>query len=106
MTETSALLSLFFSAFLAAHFVTGTQSELGLGYLILHTDYSMVLLIVVASLGNTTGAIVNWFIGQGISNSIMRLEEFQASAHYWTIINWYEKYGQWTLFVQLGTIDW
>ena len=59
----------------------------------------MVSLIVVAGLGNTTGAIVNWFIGLGINKSIMRFEKFPASSQYWTIIGWYKKYGQWTLLL-------
>ena len=98
MTETSALLGLFLSAFLAATLIPA-QSELGLGYLVINTDYSMVLLVTVASIGNTTGAIINWFIGRGIARSVERLEKIEASTRYWTVINWYEKYGTWTLLL-------
>jgi membrane protein YqaA with SNARE-associated domain len=62
MTEASAFIALFLSAFLAATLVPA-QSEIGLGYLVIITDYSMVLLITVASLGNTAGAKINWSIG-------------------------------------------
>ena len=68
MTEFSAFLALFLSAFLAATLVQA-KSELGLGYRVINTDYSMVLLVIVASLGNTIGAIINWPIEQGIANS-------------------------------------
>ena len=98
MNETNSFLGLFLSALLAATLVPA-QSELGLGYLVINTDYSMALLVMVASLGNTTGAVINWFIGQGIAESVMRLEKVQASLCYWTIISWYKKYGQWTLLL-------
>ena len=96
MTEFNVFIGLFLSAFLAATLIPA-QSELGLGYLVIHTDYSMVLLIIVASLGNTTGAIINWFIGQGISKSLIRIEKVKASPRYRIITGWYERYGQWTL---------
>ena len=98
MTEASALLVLFLSAFLAATLIPA-QSELGLGYLVINTDYSMVLLVTVASLGNTTGATINWFIGQGVARSIVRSEKIKASTHYGPVINWYKKYGKWTLLL-------
>lgn len=98
MTGTNAFIGLFLSAFLAATLVPA-QSELSLGHLILNTDYSTTLLILVASLGNTAGAIINWMIGRGIANSVMRLEKIQASPRYWIIMCWYRKHGQWTLLL-------
>ena len=96
MNETSAFLGLFLSAFLAATLLPA-QSEFGLGYLVINTDYSMALLVIIASLGNTTGAIINWFIGIGISRSVMRLKKIQTSPRYRTITGWYVRYGKWTL---------
>ena len=96
MTEVSAFLGLFLSAFLATTLIPA-QSELSLNHLAINTDYSMVLLVTVASLGNTTGAIINWFIGQGISNSLIQNEKVRASTRYRIITGWYERYGQWTL---------
>ena len=98
MSEASALIGLFLSAFLAATLIPA-QSELGLGYLVINTDYSIVLLVTVASLGNTTGATINWAIGRGITRSVVRLEKIGTSTCYWTIINWYKKYGHWTLML-------
>ena len=98
MTEASALLVLFLSAFLAATLIPA-QSELGLGYLVINTDYSMVVLVTVASIGNTTGATINWFIGRGVAKSVVRSEKMKESKRYWTVINWYKKYGQWTLLL-------
>ena len=98
MTEVSAFIGLFLSAFLAATLIPA-QSELGLGYLVINTDYSMVLLVTVASLGNTAGATINWFIGQGIARSVVSSKKMRPSTRYSTIINWYKKYGIWTLLL-------
>tara|TARA_B100000575_G_C22753874_1_gene449458 strand:- start:106 stop:435 length:330 start_codon:yes stop_codon:yes gene_type:complete len=57
----------------------------------------MVLLVTVASLGNTIGAIINWFLGRGVARSVVRLEKIHASTPYSTVIKYYKKYGQWTL---------
>ena len=103
MTEASALLGLFLSAFLAATLIPA-QSELSLGYLVINTDYSMVLLVAVASLGNTTGATINWFIGRGVARSVVRSEKIKTSMHYWPIVNRYKKYGQWTLLLSWAPI--
>ena len=98
MTEASAFIGLFLSAFLAATLIPA-QSEIGLGYLVINTDYSMVLLVTAASLGNTAGATINWFIGRGVARSIVNSKKMKPSTHYRTIINWYKKYGQWTLLL-------
>ena len=98
MTETSALLGLFLSAFLAATLIPA-QSELGLGYLVINTEYSMVLLVTIASLGNTSGATINWFVGRGVARSVVGLGKIKTSTSYSTVIGWYKKYGQWTLLL-------
>ena len=98
MSEVSAYIGLFLSAFLAATLIPA-QSELGLGYLVINTDYSIVLLVTVASIGNTAGATINWFIGRGVARSIVNSKKMKPSTHYRTIINWYKKYGQWTLLL-------
>ena len=89
MTEAGAFIGLFLSAFLAATLIPA-QSELGLGYLVINTDYSIVLLVTIASLGNTTGAVINWFIGRGVARSIVRSKKMRTSTRYRTIINWYK----------------
>ena len=70
MTEASAFIALFLSAFFAATLVPA-QSEIGLGYLVIITDYSMVLLVMAASFGNTTGDTIYWFIGRGVARSVV-----------------------------------
>ena len=60
-----AYAGLFGAAFVAATFLP-MQSEAILVGLILSGDYSLPVLVAVASVGNTLGAVVNWFIGRGI----------------------------------------
>jgi len=98
MNEAGAPFGLFLSAFLAAT-ILPAQSELSLGYLVMRSDYSMVVLILIASTGNTLGAVVNWAIGRGIGKSVMRLAKIQASPRYQGITRWYQKYGRWTLLL-------
>ena len=58
---------LFAVAFLAAT-ILPAQSEIGLAGLLLSGDYSVALLIAVASLGNTLGAVVNWALGRWVEH--------------------------------------
>ncbi len=67
--DLAAYVSLFLSAFLAATIIPA-QSEALLVLLITHGAYSVVALIIVASVGNILGSIVNWWLGQ-------RLESFR-----------------------------
>jgi membrane protein YqaA with SNARE-associated domain len=98
MNETGALFGLFLSAFLAAT-ILPAQSELGLGYLVITSQYSMGLLVLFASLGNTLGAIVNWVIGRSIESSVIRIEKIKVSPRYQSVARWYQKFGRWTLLL-------
>lgn len=62
MNEIIAIFSLFISAFGAATFLP-VQSELILLGLAHTTDYSLSLLWAVATIGNTLGALLNWYLG-------------------------------------------
>ena len=57
-----AYLSLFFSALLAATLIPA-QSEGLLAALVLDGTYVFWGLILVASLGNTLGSVINWWLG-------------------------------------------
>jgi membrane protein YqaA with SNARE-associated domain len=87
---------LFVTAFLAAT-ILPAQSEALLVGLIVSGRYSEAALIAVATVGNTLGAGVNWFLGYGIERfrdsrwfpvSQPQLERVQA---------WYHRWGRWTL---------
>lgn len=57
---------LFFSAFISSTLFPG-GSEAVLAYLISEAKHPLVLLILVATLGNTIGAMTSWGIGRLIS---------------------------------------
>tara|TARA_R110000824_G_scaffold119459_2_gene273550 strand:+ start:835 stop:1275 length:441 start_codon:yes stop_codon:yes gene_type:complete len=89
---------LFFISFLAAT-ILPAQSEIGLAVLLLSNDYSAALLIAVASLGNTLGAVVNWALGRGVEHFRDR-KWFPASSQQMDkAIGWYHRYGRWSLLL-------
>lgn len=86
---------LFSSAFLAATFLP-FYSEVYL-FALLRAGGDPILLVAIATLGNTLGAVVNWFLG-------FYLLKFQDKR--WFYFNreqiqraqgWYQRYGFWTL---------
>lgn len=94
----TAYLGLFISAFLAATLLPA-QSEIGLAALILSGHYSVMTLVIIASIGNSLGAVVTWAMG-------LFLQRFQSKS--WFPIpqhlmaktaRWYQHYGKWSLLV-------
>jgi membrane protein YqaA with SNARE-associated domain len=98
MLDLAAYAGLFSAAFIAAT-IFPMQSEAILVGLILSDRYSLAGLLLVASVGNTLGAAVNWALGRGIERfrdkswfpvKPDKLEKAQA---------WYRKYGKWSLLL-------
>ncbi|WP_417671580.1 YqaA family protein [Roseibium sp.] len=98
MVEIGSLFSLFLVSFLAAT-VLPAQSELGLAGLIGAQAAPIWALVVVASIGNTLGAVVNWLLGRGVA---------RFSGRRWFPIRptqleraslWYQRYGKWSLLL-------
>lgn len=96
MIDLAAYAGLFASAFIAAT-IFPMQSEAILIGLILSERYSLVGLLLTASVGNTFGAAVNWLLGRGVERyrtsrwfplTPGKLDRAQA---------WYRKYGKWSL---------
>jgi membrane protein YqaA with SNARE-associated domain len=65
MPNFAAYAGLFSTAFIAAT-IFPLQSETVLVGMIVSSKFSVVGLVVVASVGNTLGAVVNWFPGRWI----------------------------------------
>jgi membrane protein YqaA with SNARE-associated domain len=98
MLSTGIYLSLFTIAFLAAT-ILPLQSESVLTGLLALSQQPWVLLIAVASLGNTLGAVVNWWLGRGA-------QRFQN--HKWFPVTpqqlekatiTYSRFGRWSLLL-------
>jgi membrane protein YqaA with SNARE-associated domain len=89
---------LFLSAFVAATLLP-TASEAVLVGLLLGAAHSVEALLLVATVGNVLGAVVNWVLGRWI-------ERFRGKS--WFPIKpqaleraqgWYQRYGKWSLLL-------
>ncbi|MGB3278542.1 MAG: YqaA family protein [Pseudorhodobacter sp.] len=98
MIFTSSLAGLFLAAFVAATIIP-FQSEVFFVALQAAGHVPVVWLVVVASIGNTLGALVNYFIGFGITRFegkswFPATPEQMARAE-----GWFERWGVWALLV-------
>jgi len=98
MLSLSVYLGLFLSALGAASLLP-LQSEGVLVALLLSGAYPVWVLVLVASLGNVLGSLLNWWLGRYIEHyrdkswfpvSPQRLQQAQA---------WYTRYGRWSLLL-------
>ena len=88
--------SLFISSFLSSTLLPG-HSELTLTAFIILKEYSVIYLILFASIGNILGSILNWFIGYYLTNlknkkwfPIKKLQLEKATS-------WFSNYGKYCL---------
>ena len=98
MTEIAALATLFAAAFGAAT-ILPFQSEVVFAALQVRSGIAPALLVVVASVGNTLGSMVNYLLGLGAQRfrhsrwfpvTERQLDRAQA---------WYSRWGVWTLLL-------
>jgi membrane protein YqaA with SNARE-associated domain len=89
-------LSLFIISFLAAT-ILPFSSELTLAGLMATSSYDNSLLLIVASLGNVLGSVVNWILGFYSRNLSKKKwfpfkdEQIEKSS------KWFNKFGRWSL---------
>ena len=89
---------LFLAAFLAAT-ILPAQSEAGLAALILAAPSSVTLLVITASLGNILGAVVNWYLGRGLTGFAGKWWFPANAGQLARATGWYDKYGRWSLLL-------
>ncbi|WP_428650840.1 YqaA family protein [Roseibium sp.] len=99
----SALLGLFGISFLAATLLPA-QSELGLSSLIYLGQEPVALLVLAASLGNTLGSAVNWFLGRGAITFADRKWFPVKADKLEKATGWYHRYGRWSLLLSWAPI--
>jgi membrane protein YqaA with SNARE-associated domain len=102
MDDLVALAGLFAIAFVAAT-ILPAQSEAALVGLQL-ASYPVVLLVIVASLGNTFGAVVNWALGRGIEQFRHRRWFPASPAALDRATAWYRRWGRWSLLLSWAPI--
>jgi membrane protein YqaA with SNARE-associated domain len=96
MTDLAVYTGLLASAFLAAT-IFPAQSEAGLAYLVAMGEQPVGLLVLVASAGNTAGAVVNWYLGGQLGQFSDRRWFPANKARLAAATLWYQKYGYWSL---------
>lgn len=92
---TVGLWGLFVSAFISSTIAPG-GSEAVLAYLVQSRQFQVENIIVIATLGNTLGAMTTWFLGW-LAAKKFPLETFLKSKHQKSIIT-VRKWGIWVLF--------
>ena len=103
MSAAGAYGGLFLVSFLAAT-ILPAQSEIGLAGLILTDDHDFWVLILVASLGNTLGAVVNWLLGRGVERFSDRKWFPVSPKQLDRATGWYHRYGRWSLLLSWAPI--
>lgn len=91
-----AYTSLFLSALIAAT-ILPMQSEAVLVGLLTTTSHSVSGLLLVATVGNVLGSVINWVLGR----SILQLKDKRwfptSDAQLAQAQGWYRRYGRWSL---------
>ena len=90
-------LALFGSAFLAAT-ILPFYSEVLL-YALLRQGFDPLLLVIVATLGNTLGAVVNWVLGLYLLHFQDRRWFYFSREQIDKAQRWYQRYGFWSLLL-------
>ena len=96
MTELIAHVSLLGTAFLAATILPGSSEAMLVALLILYPASSFTLFLT-ATIGNTAGALANWFLGRGLMR-FSGARWFPASTkHVRRAVAFFGRYGSWPL---------
>lgn len=93
-----AYASLFFAALIAATFFPA-QSEAVLAALYLSGDYSTVALVVMATVGNVLGSVINWVLGRYIAHFRDRRWFPFSQRSIDGASRWYQRWGVWSLLL-------
>ena len=103
MDPVAAYLLLFGVSFLAAT-ILPAQSELVLAGMLLSGSYHPWLLILVATLGNTAGACINWGLGRFIQLFRDRRWFPLSAAKLERAERWYARWGFWSLLLSWAPV--
>ena len=96
MTELIAHLSLLATAFLAATILPGS-SEAALAALLILYPASAITLFLTATIGNTAGALANWFLGRSAARYAGARWFPATAAHIDRATVFFNRFGSWPL---------
>jgi len=91
-----AYLGLFLSALIAAT-ILPMQSEAVLVGLLVAGSKPVVILIIVATIGNVLGSVINWYLGRYLLGFQDRRWFPTTQAQLARAQDWYRRYGRWSL---------
>jgi len=103
MADFVSYAGIFASAFLAATIIPA-QSEASLAVLISAGTYPVILLVGIASIGNTLGAVVNWFLGRSFEGLKSKRWFPVGNDQLSRATDWYQKFGWWSLLLSWAPI--
>jgi len=103
MADWSAYGGLFLSAFVAATLLP-TASEAVLVGLVLARKQPVEMLLLVATVGNVLGAVVNWVLGRWITHFQDRAWFPVKPASLERARGWYVRHGKWSLLLSWAPV--
>lgn len=103
MADLAVYAGLFAVAFVAAT-ILPAQSEAALVALIIADAQPVALLIAIAGLGNTLGAVVNWALGRGVERFSGRRWFPVDRRQLDRATGWYNRWGRWSLLLSWAPI--
>ena len=103
MHDPAILVGLFAIAFVAAT-ILPAQSEAALVGLLAAGTHSPAVLVVVASLGNVLGSVVNWGLGRSVERFRDRRWSPVGPAMLERANRWYRRWGRWSLLLSWAPV--
>lgn len=103
MEDLLSLAGLFAVAFVAATMLPA-QSEAALIGLLVLGKQSPVLLVIVATVGNVLGSVINWLLGRGIEHYRHRRWFPVSKGTLDRATGWYRRWGRWSLLLSWAPI--
>jgi len=88
---------LLFGSALVAATILPLQSEAVLVALLAAGDYPASALIIVATVGNVLGSVINWYLGRYLLRFRQRRWFPTTGYQLERAQNWYRRYGRWSL---------
>lgn len=98
LSNAGAMIGLFMTGLVAGSFLP-LPSETALIAMLLHSSYPVWLLLVVSTVGNVVGSVINWAIGRALEKFRHRRWFPASEEQLEKAQRWYHRYGRWSLLM-------